>query len=83
MATEIGRLLVVVAAFDRDPDSGELKPSFDAKQFDTVARAKVFAAQIADRHDGVIGWSREADPAIGEYGPSTVFFRRGDIPDLE
>lgn len=31
---------------------------------------------------GVIAWSREAQPDVGEYGPPTTLFVSGDVPDM-
>jgi hypothetical protein len=38
---------------------------------------------LAGRHAGVIAWSREANPALGEYGEPTTLFVGGDSPDME
>lgn len=32
---------------------------------------------------GVIACSREADIALGEYGPPTVLFQAGDVSEME
>ena len=60
--------LIVLAAFQKN-DDGELVPAFDPRQVDTEDRAKRDARLMADQYVGVVAWSREADPAIGEYGP--------------
>lgn len=74
--------LIVLAAFNKS-DEGELVPAFDARQVDTEERAKRDARLMADQYAGVVAWSREADPAIGEYGPPVVIFQSGEVPDLE
>ena len=74
--------LIVLIAFDKNED-GELVPAFDPRQYDDEGRARREATAIAAKHAGVIAWSREADPAIGEYGEPTELFRSGEIPDLE
>lgn len=74
--------LIVLMAFDKN-DDGELVPAFEPRQLDDEARAKREAKAIADKHAGVIAWSRDADPAIGEYGEPSELFRSGEIPDLE
>jgi hypothetical protein len=74
--------LIVLAAFNRN-DDGELVPAFDPRQVDTEERATREARLMADQYAGVVAWSREADPAIGEYGPPAVLFVQGEIPDLE
>jgi hypothetical protein len=77
-----GAKLIVLAAFDKD-DEGNLIPAFDPRQMDTEDKAKREARMMADIHSGVVAWSREADPNLGEYGPPVVLFQAGEIPDLE
>lgn len=74
--------LIVLAAFVKN-DEGELVPAFDPRQVDTEDRAKRDARLMADQYAGVVAWSREADPSIGEYGPPVVIFQAGEVPDLE
>lgn len=74
--------LIVLAAFQRNED-GELVPAFDPAQMDSEERARRQAKMIADGYAGVVAWSREADPAIGEYGPPVILFQAGEIPELE
>lgn len=74
--------LIVVVAFDRDED-GELQPVFGPAEQQSEERAVRTARALADKHAGVIAWSREANPAIGEYGEPTVLFQAGDVPDME
>lgn len=74
--------LIVLAAFNKS-EEGELVPAFDPRQVDTEDRAKREGRLIADQYAGVVAWSREADPAIGEYGPPVVIFKSGEVPDLE
>lgn len=74
--------LIVLAAFNKS-EEGELVPAFDPWQVDTEDRAKREGRLIADQHVGVVAWSREADPAIGEYGPPVVIFQSGEVPELE
>ncbi|EUB97336.1 hypothetical protein PMI07_000912 [Rhizobium sp. CF080] len=74
--------LIVLAAFTKD-DEGNLIPAFDPRQVDNEERAKRDARMMADQYDGVVAWSRDADPAIGEYGPPVVLFQSGEIPELE
>jgi hypothetical protein len=38
---------------------------------------------MADQYAGVVAWSREADPGVGEYGPPVIIFQSGDVPELE
>lgn len=74
--------LIVVLAFDRDHE-GELQQVGDSLEFQSEDRAIRAAKEMADIHAGVIAWSREAQPDIGEYGEPTVLFRDGDVPDME
>ena len=74
--------LIVMAAFDEN-DEGDLIPAFDAKQYDSEERATREARTIKDKHAGVVAWSRDADPLLGEFGPPNVLFQSGKIPDME
>lgn len=74
--------LIVLMAFDEN-DDGELIPAFEPKQVETEDRAVREASALAARHAGVIAWARDADPAVGEYGPPVELFKHGKIPDLE
>jgi hypothetical protein len=65
--------LIVLAAFDKN-DEGDLVPAFDARQVDTGERAVREAKVPAGSHAGVVAWSRDADPALGEYGPPEALF---------
>jgi hypothetical protein len=75
--------LIVVAAFDRD-EEGELRPAagFPLEQ-QSEERAVRLAKGLAGKHAGVIAWSRDADPSIGEYGAPKTLFTAGDVPDME
>lgn len=74
--------LIVLAAFDKT-DEGELVPAFEARQIETEERAVREARKIAGDHAGVVAWSREADPSVGEYGPPEILFHHGDVPEME
>jgi hypothetical protein len=41
------------------------------------------AKENGSRHAGVIAWMRDANPAIGEFGPSEQLFRAGELPELD
>lgn len=71
-----------MVAFDRD-EEGELQPVFGPAEQMSEDRAVRTAKSLAHKHAGVIAWSREANPAIGEYGPPTVLFQSGAVPDME
>lgn len=74
--------LIVLIAFDEN-DEGDLMPAFEPKQIETEERAIREARALSNRHASVIAWSREADPALGEYGPPVELFKHGKLPDLE
>lgn len=74
--------LIVVMAFDRN-DDGELVTAFGPQDYATKDRAVRQAQTLASSHAGVIAWSREANPDIGEYGEPVTLFVRGDVPDME
>ncbi|WAX97807.1 hypothetical protein N7E70_001420 [Aminobacter sp. NyZ550] len=74
--------LIVVAAFDRD-EEGELQATFGPAEQQSEERAKRTAQALASKHAGVIAWSRDANPAIGEYGEPTTLFLAGTVPDME
>ncbi|MDR6632377.1 hypothetical protein J2X72_001161 [Phyllobacterium sp. 1468] len=74
--------LIVVMAFDRS-EEGELVPAFEAMQFDFEDRAIRCARDLASQHVGVLAWVREAELDIGEYGPPTVLFQAGEVPEME
>jgi hypothetical protein len=74
--------LIVAAAFDRGED-GELFPAYGPAEQQTEERAVRVAKSLSTKHVGVIAWSREANPSIGEYGPPTTLFQAGEVPDME
>lgn len=74
--------LVVLAAFTKT-DEGELVPAFEPRQIDTEERALREARLMASQYAGVMAWSRDADPALGEYGPPTILFQAGELPEME
>lgn len=74
--------LIVLAAFIKN-DEGDLIPAFDPRQIDTEERAKREAKMMAGQYAGIVAWSREADPSIGEYGDPVVLFQAGEIPEPE
>lgn len=75
--------LIVVVAFDRDDETGDLFPAIQPIQADSAERAIRLAEALVNKHDGVIAWSRTADPDIGEYGEPEVLFQSGEVGDLE
>ena len=80
--TELKRLIVVMA-FDPDPETGEILPAMEPMQFDSEDRAVRKARELSTSHAGVIAWARSADPDIGEYGEPEELFRHGEIAEME
>lgn len=74
--------LIVLMAFDRGED-GELVPAFEPREMPDERRAKQAAFELKTRHAGVVAWSRDANPAIGEFGPPEVLAVYGDVPEME
>lgn len=74
--------LIVVMAFDRS-EEGEIVPAFEAMQFDSEERALRSARELAAKHIAVLAWARDAQPDVGEYGPPTVLFQSGEVPEME
>ncbi|PSH65437.1 hypothetical protein [Phyllobacterium sophorae] len=74
--------LIVVVVFDQG-DAGELFPVGEPLQFETAERAVRAAKDLASMHAGVIAWSREARPDVGEYGQPTVLYTAGEVLQME
>lgn len=74
--------LIVVVAFDCGED-GELVEAFGPAEQQSEERAVRTARGLALKHAGVIAWSREANPALGEYGEPVVLFTAAEVPDME
>ena len=74
--------LIVLLAFDKGED-GELIPAFEAREMRDEGTAIRTAKDLAQRHVGVITWSRSADLVNGEFGDPVVLFQAGDVPDLD
>ena len=74
--------LIVLWAFDKDED-GALQPAFEPREMPDEERAIARARELAQRHVGVIAWSRDADMAVGDYGPPIELYRHGEVPDLD
>ncbi|WP_271894383.1 hypothetical protein [Candidatus Phyllobacterium onerii] len=74
--------LIVVVAFSR-ADNGQLVPAYDPMQFDTPEEATRMARYLAVKCAGVLAWVRDVQPETGGYGPPTILFQSGDVPELE
>ncbi|MER9353310.1 hypothetical protein NKJ86_10315 [Mesorhizobium sp. M0025] len=82
LPTQTKPKLIVVVAFDRCED-GELFAAYGPTDQQSEERAVRTAKALSSGHVGVIAWSRDADPALGDYGPPTTLFVCGDVPDME
>ncbi|PZM10341.1 hypothetical protein [Rhizobium tubonense] len=76
------RKLIVVEAFDRN-EKGELISASEPRRMQSEAAAIYQAQTLINDHDGVVAWSREGQPGIGEEGPTIILFQCGDIPEFE
>jgi hypothetical protein len=74
--------LILVVTFSR-ADNGELVPAYEPMQFDTPEDATRMARCLASECAGVLAWSRDAQPDVGSYGPPTILFQSGEVPELE
>lgn len=74
--------LVVLAAFQHGED-GELVPAFEPREFQSEGSAINQAKILSQDCAGVVAWSREAEPMIGEYGDPVELCRYGEVPDME
>ena len=74
--------LIVVVVFDQG-DAGELFPVGEPQQFETEERAVRVAKDLASKHAGVLAWSREARPDVGEYGPPRIIYSTGEVLEME
>lgn len=72
--------VIVVIAFDRK-NNGDIEPAFDAVQFASEARALSAARNLTGQHVGILVLSWDAEPDSGSYGPPTVLFQSGEVPD--
>jgi hypothetical protein len=74
--------MIVVTAFDRDA-GGDLAPAFGPRQMETEEAAVYMAQTLINDHAGVVAWSREANPAVGEEGPTIILYQHGHIPEFD
>lgn len=76
------RKLIAVEAFNRGA-SGALVEAIEP-QYMTKEDAAIYTAQtLINDYDGVVAWSREANPAVGEGGPTIILFQYGTVPEFE
>lgn len=74
--------LIVILAFDYD-DEGNLLPAFEPQEASSEAAAINKSKTLAQKHAGVLAWSREAEPDVGEYGEPVELFRAGDVGEMD
>lgn len=74
--------LIIVQAFDLD-EEGTPQASEEPVQFESEERARRHAVAIEGKHAGVIAWSREANPTLGEYGEPTIIYQAGEVGELD
>lgn len=74
--------LIVIVAFDRD-HNGDLQTAYGPTEQQSEERAIRTARTLATKHAGVVAWSREANPKLGEYGEPVVLFQAGEVADME
>lgn len=75
--------LIVLMAFDRDPETGEVRPAFEPRECQSEDQAIYRAKLASTQHDAVIAWAREASPDVGDYGEPVELFRSGEVPDMD
>ena len=75
--------LIVVMAYDADPETGLPFAAGEPIQCDNSEKAVRLAQGLADKHAGVIAWSRAAVPDLGEYGEPEILFQAGEIGGLD
>ena len=76
------RPFIVVQAFARNQEDGQLFSAAEPRHFANEGRAVSCAEELARRYAGVVAWRRD-DDADGSHGEPTIFFTRGELPDLE
>ena len=74
--------LIVVVTFDGD-EEGTPQVAFGPAEQQSEERAIRTAKALVSKHAGVLAWTREANPAIGEYGEPAVLFQHGRIGEME
>lgn len=75
--------LIVVLVYDADPETGLPFAVGEPIQCDNSEKAIRIARGLAEKHAGVIAWSRAALPDLGEYGEPEILFQAGEIGNLE
>ncbi|MEP0332161.1 MAG: hypothetical protein ABJM26_04860 [Anderseniella sp.] len=75
--------LIVVMVYDADPETGFPFAVAELIQCDNTEKTIRIAHGLAQKHAGVIAWSRAAVPDLGEYGDHEILFQAGEIVDLD
>ncbi|WP_160008433.1 hypothetical protein [Rhizobium sp. 18055] len=76
------RKLIVLSAFNID-DQGMLVHAFEPRRMKGEDTAVYVAETMVNDYAGVVVWSREANVAIGEQGPSIILFQSGQVPEFD
>lgn len=74
--------VIVLAAFKKNR-RGQLVPAFEPRQIDTADRAIRKAKQLAEEHAGVMVYTSQSNPDLGDYGEPNIIFQAGELPDFE
>lgn len=75
--------LIVVMVYDADPETGLPFAAGEPIQCDNSEKAIRMARGLAEKHAGVIAWTRNAIPDLGEYGEPEILYQAGEIGDME
>ncbi len=76
------RKLIVLSAFNLDGE-GVLTPAFEPRIMKREETAVYVAETMVNDYAGVVVWSKEANVAIGEHGPSIILFQSGRVPEFD
>jgi hypothetical protein len=57
--------------------------AFEPRRMKGEDTAVYVAETMVNDYAGVVVWSREADVAVGEQGPSIILFQSGQVPEFD
>lgn len=60
-----------------------MRPATCKPAWQPTGQSDTHCEETGGKHAGVIAWSREGNPSVGEYGEPTTLFVGGDVPDME
>lgn len=75
--------LMDAAATDEIAELYDRNWRFVAVNVGAVAFGTAYRAWSMCEENTAYAWSREANPTLGEYGPPTMLFKHGPVPDME